>query len=274
MNMPNRKETVNCLFIADILGKPGRKIVAERLSSLRRAFDIDLCVANCENASGGKGITVKVADTLFSYGIDVLTSGNHVWAHREILPYLERCPNLLRPANYPPGASGFGFGIFSLDDTNTIGVLNLQGRVFMQELDCPFRVASEIVTELRKETHIILVDFHAEATSEKMAMGWYLDGKVSAVFGTHTHVQTADERILPMGTAYITDVGMTGPHDSIIGVEKEIVLDRFLTQMPSRFKPAMGDVKFCGAVVTIESSSGRAVRIQRLMLDHQDKEVT
>ena len=272
--MRNKKECVNCLFIADILGKPGRKVVSERLPSLRKEFDVDVCIANCENASGGKGITVRVAETLFSYGIDVLTSGNHVWAHKEILPYLESHPNIIRPANYPPGVRGRGFGLFPLDYGGSVGVLNLQGRVFMKELDCPFRVAVEAIEELNKVTSVIFVDFHAEATSEKMAMGWYLDGKVSAIFGTHTHVQTADERILPKGTAYITDVGMTGPHDSIIGIEKEIVLDRFLTQVPSRFRPAVGNVKLCGVVVTIESDTGRAVHIQRLMLDHQDKEDT
>ena len=270
--MRNRVEQVNCLFIADILGKPGRRIIAEKLSEVRRAYDIDVCVANCENASGGKGITVKVAEALFSSGIDILTSGNHLWAHKEILPYMECHPHLLRPANYPPGVKGTGYGIFPLDRGLNIGVLNLQGRVFMPELDCPFRVAAESVEVLRASTPIIVVDFHAEATSEKMAMGWYLDGTVSAVLGTHTHVQTADERILPKGTAYITDVGMTGPHDSIIGIETDIVLERFLTQMPTRFTPASGNVKLCGVIVTIDVHSGRSLRIERLIVDDQDKE--
>lgn len=270
--MQNSKEQVNCLFIADILGKPGRTIVSEKLPSLRKEYDIDVCVANCENASGGKGITIAVADTLYSSGVDVLTSGNHVWFHKEIIPYLDRQPYLLRPANYPPGASGSGFGVFPLGHGLSIGVLNLQGRVYMTELDCPFRAASEAVETLRQSTPIIVVDFHAEATSEKVAMGWFLDGKVSAVFGTHTHVQTADERILPKGTAYITDVGMTGPHDSVIGIETHIVLDRFLTQLPARFEPATDNVKLCGIIVTIDAHSGRALDLQRLILDHHNKE--
>lgn len=274
MSTPNRNGVVNCLFIADIIGRPGRQVVSEMLPSLRREFGIDLCVANCENASGGKGVTVKVAKTLFSYGIDVLTSGNHVWNHKEILPYLESCANILRPANYPPGVMGSGSGIFHLSNGLPVGILNLQGRVFMRELDCPFRVALQRIAELNEVTRVVLVDFHAEATSEKMAMGWYLDGKVSGVVGTHTHVQTADERILPKGTAYITDAGMTGPHDSIIGVETDIVLDRFLTQMPARFDPAKGNLKFCGVVITVEADTGRARHIQRLMLNYEHKEET
>jgi metallophosphoesterase (TIGR00282 family) len=270
--MPSKISVVNCLFIADILGRPGRQMVSDMLPSLRQKHEIDLCVANCENASGGKGVTVKVANELLTYGVDVLTSGNHVWTHQEILPYLESHPYILRPANYPPGARGSGFGVFLAGHGCRIGVLNLQGRVFMQELDCPFRVAQEAIQVLRRETHIILVDFHAEATSEKMAMGWYLDGKVSAVLGTHTHVQTADERILPGGTAYITDVGMTGPHDSVIGIDTDIVLTRFLTQMPAKFEPATANVKLCGVIVSIDSESGRAVRIQRLMLDRHHPE--
>lgn len=271
MNTPNKEGVVNCLFIADIVGKPGRRIVSEKLPSLRREFDIDLCVANCENASGGKGITVKMANALFSYGIDVLTSGNHVWDHKEILPYLKSNPNILRPANYPPGVVGTGKAVFLLNNGFPVGILNLQGRVFMSDLDCPFRVALQEIEELKKMTKVVLVDFHAEATSEKMAMGWYLDGKVSGVLGTHTHVQTADERILPKGTAYITDVGMTGPHDSVIGIDTDIVLERFLTQMLVRFDPAKGNLKLCGVVVTIECDSGRAVRIQRLMLDYEQR---
>ena len=270
--MPNNKERIKCLFIADILGKPGRRIISDKVPALRREYDIDVCVANCENASGGKGITVNVAEALYSSGVDILTSGNHIWTHKEIGPYLDRQPYLLRPANFPPGANGSGFGVFPLGHDLHVGVLNLQGRVFMSELDCPFRVASEAVDVLRQSTPIIIVDFHAEATSEKMAMGWYLDGKVTAVLGTHTHVQTADERILPKGTAYITDVGLTGPHDSIIGIETDIVLGRFLTQLPARFEPATDNVKLCGIVVTIDVRTGRAVHLQRLIVDQYNKE--
>ncbi|UCE20610.1 MAG: TIGR00282 family metallophosphoesterase [Gemmatimonadota bacterium] len=263
---------MNCLFIADIVGKPGRRVVAEMVPALRREFAVDVCVANCENASAGKGITVKVAQALFTYGIDILTSGNHVWDRKEILPFMQNSSAILRPANYPPGTIGSGSLIFHLGNGFPVGVLNLQGRVFMRELDCPFRVAVKHVEELHQVTRIVFVDFHAEATSEKMAMGWYLDGKVSAVIGTHTHVQTADERILPGGTAYITDVGMTGPHDSIIGIQTDVVLNRFLTQMPARFSPADGNLKFCGVVITVEAQTGKALHIQRLMLDLQNKE--
>ena len=274
MNMRSDRDVVNCLFIADIVGRPGRRVVSQMLPTLRRKFDIDVCVANCENASGGKGITTKVANDLFSYRIDVLTSGNHVWDHREILPYLEMNPHILRPANYPPGVTGSGVGVFRLSNGFPVGFLNLEGRVFMKELDCPFRVALEAVAELNRVTQVVIVDFHAEATSEKMAMGWHLDGKVSAVVGTHTHVQTADERILPKGTAYITDVGMTGPHDSVIGIDTETAVGRFLTQTPARFDPARGNLKLCGVVITVEAHTGRAVRIERLMVDHEGKEET
>ena len=270
--MQSDTASLNCLFIADIVGRPGRHVVSEMVPELRRKFSIDVCVANCENASAGKGITMKAADALYSCGIDVLTSGNHVWDRKEILPFLESTPTILRPANYPPGAIGSGSLLFPLPNGFLVGILNLQGRVFMNEIDCPFRVASKYVNELRKETNVVFVDFHAEATSEKVAMGWYLDGKVSAVIGTHTHVQTADERILPLGTAYITDAGMTGPHDSIIGIETDLVLNRFLTQMPTRFNPADGNLKLCGIVISVDTKSGRAVHIERLMLDVHNKE--
>ena len=262
---------INCLLIADIIGRPGRRVVSEMLPKIRHKYTIDICVANCENASAGKGITIKGAEALFSSGIDVLTSGNHVWDRKEILPYLGSNPNILRPANYPPGNIGSGSLVFRLNNGCSVGILNLQGRVFMKELDCPFRVASQHIEELNRETRIVLVDFHAEATSEKMALGWYLDGKVSAVVGTHTHVQTADERILPKGTAYITDIGMTGPHDSIIGIETDAVVYRFLTQMPVRFSPAAENLKLCGVVVTVEPETGRATRIQRLMIDYDNE---
>lgn len=273
MNTQNETSTVNCLFIADIVGKPGRRVVSQLVPELRREYAIDLCVANCENASAGRGITIKTANALFSYGIDILTSGNHVWDRKEILPFLEKNPNMLRPANYPPGALGSGALVYHLSTGFPVGILNLQGRVFMREIDCPFRVAKKHIEELQRETRVVFVDFHAEATSEKVAMGWYLDGEVSAVIGTHTHVQTADERILPMGTAYITDVGMTGPHDSIIGIEKDAVLDRFLTQMPTRFTPAEENLKFCGVVIRVDARTGKAVHVQRLMLDeHKEDE--
>lgn len=258
---------MNILFIADIVGRPGRRVVSQMLPRLKGEYDVGFCVANGENAAGGFGLTDKVVRRLFSYGIDVITSGNHVWDKKEILPYLDKDLRLLRPANYPPGANGIGSAVFEPKEGTGVGVLNLQGRVFIRELDCPFRVALQEVEKLRGETSIIIVDFHAEATSEKIAMGWYLDGKVSAVIGTHTHVQTADEGILPQGTAYITDVGMTGPHDSVIGIDKEIALRRFLTQTPARFDPAKGDLKFCGAVISIDPDTGKAEDIKRLRID-------
>jgi len=260
------QDIVNILFIADIIGKPGLEIVSKLLGPLKQKYESDLCIANGENGSAGKGLTEEVARQFFSVGIDVITSGNHIWDNAKVFKFLDQHPRLLRPANYPRGNYGKGTVVVPLRDNRKVAVLNLQGRTFMYALDCPFRTAMEEIRKLKQETQVIIVDFHAEATAEKMAMGWYLDGKVSAVIGTHTHVQTADERILPQGTAYITDVGMTGPHDSVIGMKKEIAIHRFLMQTPMRHEPADSNLKFCGVVISVEADTGRARRIERLQL--------
>jgi metallophosphoesterase (TIGR00282 family) len=259
-------DTVGVLFISDIVGRPGRAAVRKILPGLRRDHAIDFCIANGENASGGFGITPQVVDEFLGQGIDVLTSGNHVWDRKEILPVLEDDERVLRPANYPAGAPGRGAVVRSLSNGRKVAVLSLQGRVFMHESDCPFRTADRVVEGLRRETPLIVVDFHAEATSEKIALGWYLDGRVSAVIGTHTHVQTADERVLPKGTAYLTDAGMTGPFDSVIGTVTEAALGRFLTQVPRRFEVASGDVRLSGAVMRLDADTGNALNIARVQV--------
>ncbi|ACX52570.1 metallophosphoesterase [Ammonifex degensii KC4] len=257
------------LLIGDIVGRPGRRAVRECLPSLRQKYQLDFVIANGENAAGGNGLTPAVAEELFSCGIDVLTGGNHIWDKKEVFPLLDAEPRIIRPANYPPGAPGVGYGIFSVQE-HKVAVINLCGRVFMPDLDCPFRLAESLVTELRAHTPLIVVDFHAEATSEKIAFGWFLDGRVTAVIGTHTHVQTADERILPGGTAYLTDVGMTGPRDGVIGVKKEIVIEKFLSQLPRRFEVASGPYQFNGCVITVDPSSGKALAIERVQI-YEDK---
>jgi len=239
--------------------------VAELLPKLM-GEGVDFVIANGENASGGMGITPQIAEQLFETGVDVITSGNHIWRKKEMIPFLEQEARLLRPANYPPGIPGRGGGVFTTASGERVGVLNLEGRVFMRSLESPFKTAEEQISSLRRETHIIIVDFHAEATSEKMALGWFLDGEVSAVLGTHTHVQTADERVLPGGTAYITDVGMTGPCDSVIGIKKEIALERFLTMMPNKFETATGNLELQGAIVEVDERSGSSVGIRRVKM--------
>lgn len=256
--------SVNILFIGDIVGKPGRKLVRELLPSLKARYSIDMVVANGENASGGIGISIKGADELLSSGIDVLTSGNHIWKKKEIVTYIEQNPDLIRPANFPPETPGNGSVIKETKSGYRIGVLNLMGRTFMDAVDCPFRKGIEERKQLIQQTPVILVDFHAEATSEKVALGWYLDGKVSAVLGTHTHVQTSDERVLPQGTAYITDAGMTGPIDSVIGVKKELAIERFLTQRPNQFEVAKRELVLEGVLLTIDPESGKALGISRI----------
>jgi metallophosphoesterase (TIGR00282 family) len=258
------ESTVNILFIGDVVGEPGRRAIAAHIDRLRDEGKVDFCIANAENSAGGFGLTREVADQLFALGVDVLTGGNHIWDKREILEFIDREPRILRPANYPPGVPGARSGVFTSRTGNRVAVLSLMGRVFMPTIDCPFRGADELVPGLRAETPIIVVDVHAEATSEKVAMGWYLDGRVSAVVGTHSHVQTADERILPRGTAYLTDAGMTGPYDSVIGVEKDMAIQRFLTQTPRRFATATGDPRLSGAVITVDDKSGRATAIERV----------
>jgi metallophosphoesterase (TIGR00282 family) len=254
---------VKLLFIGDITGKPGRRLVADRLAGLRKTHGLDVVIANGENAAGGVGLTAGVAEELFASGIDVITGGNHIWQNREAYDLLDADPRVLRPANYPAGVPGQGTALVETPAGARLGVLNLQGRVFMTALEDPFRIGREQAERLRARVPVVIVDFHAEATSEKVALGWYLDGLVTAVIGTHTHVQTADERILPRGTAYITDVGMTGPRDGIIGMAREAILERFLTQLPTRFEVAPGAVQLNGAIVTSDAD-GRATAVERL----------
>lgn len=255
------------LFIGDIVGKPGRKALKEGLSRIAEKVKADFVIANVENAAGGFGITQEVGEEIFSLGVDVLTSGNHIWDKKEAVTYITRESRLLRPANYPEGVPGHGSLVVKSQDGDKVAVLNISGRVFMSPMDCPFRVAKGEVEKLKKETNIIIVDFHAEATSEKIAFGKFLDGEVSAVIGTHTHVQTADETILPQGTAYITDAGMTGPLDSVIGIKKEQIIEKFLTQIPVRFETAKGPTILAAVIIDINSKTGRAAGIQRIQLN-------
>ncbi len=256
---------MNLLFIGDVVGAPGRAAVRTGLPDLVQRHEIDITIANGENAAGGLGLTPDTADELFDAGVDVLTTGNHVWRHREIADFMEAERRVLRPANFPPGAPGRGGDVFSTASSGAVGVLCLVGRVFMEPLDCPFRTADREIAALRGKTKLIVVDVHAEATSEKIALGRYLDGRVSAVIGTHTHVQTADERTLAGGTAYITDVGMTGPVESVLGISPGPVIDRFLTGMPTRFQVAKGSVALSAAVVNIDTETGTARSIMRVI---------
>ena len=262
---------MNILFIGDIFGRPGRTIVKERLPELVRQRSADLVIANCENAAAGFGITPALAEELFDLGIDVMTTGNHIWDKREIIEYFQMADGnphsparrLLRPANFPAHLPGWGVYEGKKNGV-AYAVINLQGRVFMGSNDDPYRGADQLLEKIKAK--VVVVDFHAEATSEKSAFGWYVDGRVTAVIGTHTHVPTADEIILTRGTAYITDVGMTGPYDSVIGVRKELVIERFLSGMPARFEPAAGDVRLCAVLVECDEQTGRARRIERLMV--------
>ncbi|TLM65203.1 MAG: TIGR00282 family metallophosphoesterase [Deltaproteobacteria bacterium] len=254
------------LFIGDIIGRPGRQMVDRHLGSLVDRHMIDLVVANAENAAAGFGVTPDVVAELFDAGVDVLTTGNHVWDKKEALPILEQERRLLRPANYPPGLPGRGWGVFRTSADVPVAVVNLEGRVFMNNLDCPFRAADAILEALPGRPPVVLVDFHAETTSEKNALGAYLDGRVSAVLGTHTHVQTADERLMPGGTAFISDAGMTGSRDSVIGIRKELSVERFLTQLPVRFEVAKREPMLCGVVVTVDETTGRAQGIERVQI--------
>lgn len=266
---------MNILFIGDIFGRPGRNIVKDRLPELVKQHSIDLVIANGENSAAGFGITPPLADELFDLGIDVMTTGNHVWDKREIIEYFQMADGnphsparrLLRPANFSQGLPGWGVYEGQKNGAD-YAVVNLQGRVFMGSSDDPFRFADRLLEQIKSnsKSKIVFVDFHAEASSEKVAFGWYLDGRVTAVVGTHTHIPTADETVLPKGTAYITDVGMTGPYDSVIGVKKELVIEKFLTGMPARFEAANGDVRLCAVLVECDDRSGRATRMERLML--------
>ncbi|NLT95408.1 MAG: TIGR00282 family metallophosphoesterase [Clostridia bacterium] len=252
------------LVVGDIVGNTGRTVIKKLLPQISREHNLDMIIANGENAAGGIGITKEIAEELFNNNIDVITMGNHTWDKKEILSYIGSQPNLIRPANYPLGTPGKGYTVFNLKNNIKVGVVNISGVVFLPPLIPPFLIIDKVIAELKKECQIIIVDFHAEATSEKIAMGWYLDGKVSAVVGTHTHVQTADERILPGGTAYITDIGMTGPRDSVLGIKKEIAINKFLTQMPVKFETADGLGQLNGVILTIDSATGLAISITRI----------
>jgi len=254
------------LFIGDIVGKPGRRAVRELLPRLVAERSVDFVIANCENAAAGFGITRDVVEDLYGDRIDVLTSGNHVWDKREVEDFIDDYETLLRPANYPDGVPGRGSVVMPAPGGVYVGVLNLAGRVFMPPVDCPFRSAEREIQKIRQKTPIIIVDIHAEATSEKQALSWFLDGKVTAVVGTHTHVQTADEGIRPDGSAYISDAGMTGPFDSVIGTRKEAVLERFLRQVPNRFDVAKGDIRLQGVLIEADDKTGRALKIERISL--------
>lgn len=254
------------LFLGDVFGKPGRLILERKLQGIIKENNVDIVIANGENAAGGIGISPEICEILLNMGINILTSGNHIYKKREIYDYIAREPRLLKPANYPPGTPGKGYYIIPDRKINgsKIAVVNICGRVFIENLDCPFRCMDKILDKIKKEAQVIIVDFHAEVTSEKVAMGWYLDGRVSALIGTHTHVQTADERILPGGTAYITDVGMVGPRDSVIGVKKENIIERFLRLMPQKFIVAKGDYLINAVLVDIDEKSGWANDIKRI----------
>jgi len=258
------------LFIGDIFGRPGRDLIRDGVPALVDHHGVDLVIANAENAAGGFGITREIGDELLERGIDVMTSGNHVWDKKEAIDYIGAETRLLRPANYPAGVPGRGSFVARTEDGRAVAVLNLMGRVFMPQVDSPFAVVDRELEALAGRAAIVVVDFHAEATSEKLAMGWYLDGRATAVLGTHTHVQTADEQLLPQGTAYITDVGMTGPHDGVIGVDREPALSRFLTGMPARFDPASGNPRLNAVLLRADERTGRAESIARISLSADD----
>ena len=263
---------MNILIIGDVVGSPGRAIMKRALPQVVRRHDVDYVIANVENAAGGFGVTPEICQEFLAMGVDVMTSGNHIWDKREIIPAIGQFPQLLRPANYPEGQPGKGSHVGRGKDSRVpVATLNLSGRVFMNgSIDDPFQKAAEEVEALRKEARIIVVDMHAEATSEKTALGYFLDGKVTAVVGTHTHVPTCDHRLLPKGTAYCSDLGMTGPYDSVIGVEAEVIVQRFVHGMPGRFETAKGDARFAAVVVGVDEKTGRARAIDRMLLGEND----
>jgi metallophosphoesterase (TIGR00282 family) len=260
------------LFIGDVVGRPGRELLRKGLRELAAHHGVDLVIANVENAAAGFGITKDVGDAILEYGVDVMTSGNHIWDKKEVLDYIAVEPRLLRPANYPAGVPGRGSCVAQTRDGRAVGVVNVMGRIFMLPIDDPFTVVQREIEAMRHRTPVIVVDFHAEATSEKVAMGWHLDGRATLVVGTHTHVQTADERVLPNGTAYITDAGMTGPHDSIIGMQRAPAMTRLLTGMPAKFEPATGNPRLNGVIVDADDRTGRALGITRI--SYSEKELT
>ena len=258
------------LFIGDIVGRPGRDLLRRHLKALAASLAVDLVIANGENAAGGNGITRDNAKEIFGAGVDVITTGNHVWDKREALEFIVGEPRLIRPANYPDGTPGLGSYVAVSATGVKVGVVNVMGRVFLHAIDDPFRAADREIARVKDAgAQVVFVDMHAETTSEKVALGWYLDGQVAAVVGTHTHVQTADERILPGGTACLTDVGMTGPHDGVIGMDKTAVIARFVTGLPGRFEPATGDVRLHGVTITTDPSTGRATAIERVAVTEQ-----
>lgn len=256
------------LFLGDIVGSPGREMVKEYLPRLKRKYQPSVIVANGENAANGRGITEKITKELYAAGVQAFTLGNHTWDNKEIFDFIDQDARMVRPANFPQGTPGKGLTFIQTPD-GELAVINLQGRSFLPPLDCPFTVADQLVEQARKRTKYIFVDFHAEATSEKQAIGWYLDGKVSAVVGTHTHVQTADERILPGGTGYLTDAGMCGPMDGILGMDREAVLKKFLTQLPVRFEVAQGNTQLNAVLFSLDKETGKTVKIQRIRIDSE-----
>jgi hypothetical protein len=256
------------LFIGDLIGRPGRQALARFLPQLRKKYQPDLLIANAENAAGGNGLTEEIGKELL-FQVDVLTSGNHIWDKKEVLPYLEKEPRLLRPANYPACNPGNGYYIYQSEKGIKAAIFNLQGRVFMEPIDCPFLQADRLLETVKPITPVVIIDFHAEATSEKQALGWYLDGRASAVIGTHTHIPTADERVLPEGTAYITDVGMAGGLNSVIGMKPEQALRRFLTSRPQRFEPATGGLMLSTVYITLDPETGKALSINRELITEE-----
>ncbi len=257
---------IKILCIGDVVGRPGRHVLSQKLEDFVRGNDIDCVIANAENAAGGSGITSQIREKLLRYGVNLITLGDHAYRKREIIPILESCDDIVRPANMSPNSAGKDFAVYQTSKGATVAVVSLIGRIFMKPAECPFATIDSLMIKMKQQADIVIVDVHAEATSEKIAMGYYLDGKVSCVFGTHTHVVTADEKILPKGTAYITDIGMTGSHDSVLGRKTESVLKAFRTQMPFPFELAGGDVRMSGVVVTVDSNSEQAERIERVDL--------
>lgn len=261
---------MNILVIGDIVGRPGRRALKQGLARIQREEDISFTIANAENAAGGRGLTRAVMDEILGAGIDVITMGNHVWDNKDIFNFIEDEFRLLRPANYPSPCPGQGYHIYKGGFSKNIGVINLSGRVFVSNLDCPFKLMDSILAELEGEADIIIVDFHGEATSEKLAFAYYVDGRVTAVLGTHTHIQTADERILPQGTAYITDLGMTGPSDSVLGMDKKIVIEKFLTGRPARFEVASGSAQLQGIILRLDDLSDKVLEIKRISILYRE----
>ncbi|OGW13259.1 MAG: metallophosphoesterase [Nitrospinae bacterium RIFCSPLOWO2_12_FULL_45_22] len=270
--MPDKVERLRVLFVGDIVGRVGRRMIKENLPSIISEYQIDFCLANGENAAGGLGITPEIGQQLLATGIHVLTSGNHIWSKKEVMEYIAREHRLLRPANYPPEAPGSGSILTVTPGGTKIAVINLLGRIFIDYLDCPFKAVEREIARVKEETRVIIVDMHAEATSEKSAMGWYLDGRVSAMIGTHTHIQTADEKILPRGTAFISDAGMTGPAESVIGMERDMAIHGLISRIPKKVEPATGPGQLEAVIIDIDPLPGKALSIQRLQIKERKQD--